>query len=105
MWTSRRLAVRVAISCAAAILPATRASGETRTYPGDCRAIGVLNRVTFEDVQEISEKIIKRYEDGQVDAVYVIFNEFKSMIAQRLVVERLLPVPRSASATSRRKRS
>jgi F-type H+-transporting ATPase subunit gamma len=55
--------------------------------------IGVLNRVTFEDVQEISEKIIKRYEDGQVDAVYVIFNEFKSMIAQRLVVERLLPVP------------
>lgn len=55
--------------------------------------IGVLNKVGFEDVQEISEKIIKRYEDGQVDAVYLIFNEFKSMIAQRLVVERILPVP------------
>ncbi len=55
--------------------------------------IGVLNRVSFEDVQAISEKIIKRYEDGQVDAVYMIFNEFKSMIAQRLLVERVLPVP------------
>ena len=55
--------------------------------------IGVLNRVSFEDVQEIAEKVIKRYADGQVDAVYLIFNEFKSMIAQRLVVERILPVP------------
>lgn len=54
--------------------------------------IGVLNRVTFEDVQEIAENVIQRYEDGQVDAVYVIFNEFKSMIAQRLVVERVLPI-------------
>ena len=49
--------------------------------------------MTFEDVQEIAEKIIQRYEDEQVDAVYMIFNEFKSMIAQRLVVERILPVP------------
>jgi F-type H+-transporting ATPase subunit gamma len=55
--------------------------------------IGVLNKVTFEDVQEIAEKIIQRYADEQVDAVYLIFNEFKSMIAQRLVVERILPVP------------
>jgi F-type H+-transporting ATPase subunit gamma len=55
--------------------------------------IGVLNKVTFDDVAEISEKIIQRYEDGQVDAVYMIFNEFKSMIAQRLLVERVLPIP------------
>ncbi len=55
--------------------------------------VGVLGRVTFEDVQGIAEKVIRRFEDGQVDAVYLIFNEFKSMIAQRLLVERVLPVP------------
>jgi F-type H+-transporting ATPase subunit gamma len=55
--------------------------------------VGVLSKVTFEDVQEIAEKIIQRYEDDQIDAVYLIFNEFKSMIAQRLLVERVLPVP------------
>ena len=55
--------------------------------------IGVLSKVAFEEVQDVAEKIIQRYEDEQVDAVYLIFNEFKSMIAQRLVVERVLPVP------------
>jgi F-type H+-transporting ATPase subunit gamma len=55
--------------------------------------LGILNKLTFEDVQEIAEQVIDRYENGNIDAVYLIFNEFKSMIAQRLVVERVLPVP------------
>ncbi|HEY3927733.1 MAG TPA: ATP synthase F1 subunit gamma [Candidatus Koribacter sp.] len=54
--------------------------------------VGVLNKVTFEEVQDIAEAVIERYEKAEVDAVYLIFNEFKSMIAQRLVVERILPV-------------
>jgi F-type H+-transporting ATPase subunit gamma len=54
--------------------------------------VGVLNQLGFEDVQEIAENVIQRYEDGRVDAVYLIFNEFKSMIAQRLLVERILPI-------------
>ena len=36
--------------------------------------------------------MIERYTRGELDAVYVLFNEFKSVIAQRLVVETLLPV-------------
>ena len=54
--------------------------------------VGVLNRVEFSEVQDIAEAVIKRYEDGEVDAVYLIFNEFKSVISQRLVVERILPI-------------
>ncbi|PYX37432.1 MAG: F0F1 ATP synthase subunit gamma, partial [Acidobacteria bacterium] len=35
---------------------------------------------------------IARYAEGAIDAVYLIFNEFKSVIQQRLVVERVLPI-------------
>ena len=75
--------------------PAGKAESETRAGKIQITAehVGVLSKVTFEEVQEIAENVVQRYEDEQVDAVYVIFNEFKSMIAQRLVVERVLPVP------------
>ncbi len=53
---------------------------------------GILGRVDFDEVREIAEKVVDRYTNGEVDAVYVLFNEFKSVIAQRLVVEQILPV-------------
>ena len=36
--------------------------------------------------------MVERYTNGEIDAVYVVFNEFKSVVAQRLVVDRLLPI-------------
>ena len=54
--------------------------------------IGILGKVDFADAQKLAETIIERYTDEEVDAVYVIYNEFKSVIAQRLVVEQVLPV-------------
>ena len=36
--------------------------------------------------------MISRYCREEVDAVYVVFNEFKSVIAQRLIVEQILPI-------------
>jgi F-type H+-transporting ATPase subunit gamma len=54
--------------------------------------IGVLGKVQFEYVRDFSESIIDRYGKEEVDSVYVIYNEFKSVIAQRLVVEKVLPV-------------
>jgi F-type H+-transporting ATPase subunit gamma len=53
--------------------------------------VGILKVPQFSHVAPIAEDIIERYADGEVDAVYVVFNEFKSVIAQRLVVEQLLP--------------
>ena len=43
-------------------------------------------------VHELAESIITRYMHEEIDAVYIVYNEFKSVIAQRLVVERLLPL-------------
>jgi F-type H+-transporting ATPase subunit gamma len=54
--------------------------------------VGILKVPQFIHVSPIAEDIIERYSDGEIDAVYVLFNEFKSVIAQRLVVEQVLPI-------------
>jgi len=36
--------------------------------------------------------VIERYCRCEIDSVYVLFNEFKSVIAQRLIVEQILPI-------------
>jgi len=54
--------------------------------------IGVLGKLNFEYVRDFAETVIDRYTKGEIDSVYVIYNEFKSVIAQRLVVEKILPI-------------
>jgi F-type H+-transporting ATPase subunit gamma len=54
--------------------------------------VGLVGKAAFEAIQRLAQSVIARYESGEVDAVYVLFNEFKSVIAQRLIVEALLPV-------------
>jgi F-type H+-transporting ATPase subunit gamma len=54
--------------------------------------LGILKVPQFSHVAPIAEDIIERYANAEIDAVYVVFNEFKSVIAQRLVVEQVLPV-------------
>ena len=43
--------------------------------------------------KELARQAVDAFESGAVDAVYLIFNEFKSAIAQRTVVQQLIPVP------------
>ncbi len=54
--------------------------------------VNILGKVEFDEVEEIAVKIIKRYEREEIDGVYLIFNEFKSVISQRVIVQRILPV-------------
>lgn len=42
--------------------------------------------------REISQQVVQLYTDSDVDAVYIVYNEFKSAIQQRVVVEKLLPL-------------
>ncbi len=53
---------------------------------------GLLANPSFEEVSKIAQSIIERYERTEIDAVYLVFNEFKSVISQRVVVEKLLPI-------------
>src|SRR6266478_4977839 len=54
--------------------------------------IGVLGKVEYDFAATFSESVINRYIRHEIDSVYILFNEFKSVIAQRLIAERLLPI-------------
>jgi F-type H+-transporting ATPase subunit gamma len=54
--------------------------------------IGVLGKLEFSQARALAENVIRRYQREEIDAVYVVFNEFKSVIAQRLIVEQILPI-------------
>jgi F-type H+-transporting ATPase subunit gamma len=53
-------------------------------------------RVEFSEALEVARSIIKLYtEDAGIDKVFLIYNEFKSVLSQRVVLEQLLPVARA----------
>jgi F-type H+-transporting ATPase subunit gamma len=51
-----------------------------------------LKTPQFTDAKELANKIIDRYEKEEIDSVYIICNEFKSVISQKLTVSQVLPV-------------
>jgi F-type H+-transporting ATPase subunit gamma len=53
---------------------------------------GLLVKLEASRVQGLAHVIVSRYIHEEIDAAYLVYNEFKSVIAQRLVVERLLPL-------------
>jgi F-type H+-transporting ATPase subunit gamma len=53
---------------------------------------GMLLKLEPRRVRELADSVIARYVREEIDAAYIVYNEFKSVIAQRLVVERLLPL-------------
>jgi F-type H+-transporting ATPase subunit gamma len=53
---------------------------------------GMLLKLESHRVFEVAQSIIARYVHEEIDAAYIVYNEFKSVIQQRLVVEKLLPI-------------
>ena len=51
----------------------------------------MLLKLESKRVFDLAQSIISRYMHEEIDAAYIVYNEFKSVIAQRLVVEQLLP--------------
>jgi F-type H+-transporting ATPase subunit gamma len=57
-------------------------------------AVNIFQKVQYEDAKKIAEAAIEEFVEGRVSSVYLIYNEFKSIISQRVVIEKLLPIPR-----------
>jgi len=57
-------------------------------------AVGIFQKLSFSDAQRLADAAIEEFTSGAASSVYLVYNEFKSVMAQRLVVERLLPIPR-----------
>ncbi len=54
--------------------------------------VNILNRPSYEDAVSVAAEIIRRYREGETDAVYLLNNEFKSVMVQKLSVMQLLPL-------------
>jgi F-type H+-transporting ATPase subunit gamma len=65
--------------------------------------VGLFQDVKWKHAQAIANTAIKEFLSPDISAVYMIYNEFKSVMAQNVVIEKLLPIPRlpaSAEATA-----
>ena len=58
--------------------------------------VGVFQPLRYATARELAKELIGAFTAGEVDEVFVVYNEFKSVIQQRLVVDRLLPIERHA---------
>ena len=54
--------------------------------------INLPARPAYQEATAIAREVIRRYRDGETDAVFVLNNEFKSVMSQKLSVMQLLPV-------------
>jgi F-type H+-transporting ATPase subunit gamma len=65
-----------------------------RSAPIAREYVGIFNRLNFMDARQIAGSLMEEFTSGEVDAIYLLYNEFKSVMQQRIVVERLLPLPK-----------
>ena len=65
-----------------------------RKWPIKHQYINIMSQVSFEYAQELAGLIIDYFSRSELDSVYLLYNEFKSVISQRVVVEPLLPIRR-----------
>ena len=63
-----------------------------RPYPVRSEAANVLQNLTFADAAAIAKTLIEDFCKGEKDEIWLIYNEFKSVVQQRIVLERLLPI-------------
>ena len=56
--------------------------------------VNLFNNLRYTHAQAVARTAIEEFTTGSVANVYVLYNEFKSVMQQRIVVERLLPIPR-----------
>ena len=54
-------------------------------------SIGLAAKVKYEDTAAIARRAMELFRKEEIDAVYLVFNEFKSVVSQKLTVSRVLP--------------
>jgi len=57
-------------------------------------AVGIFQKLSFTDAAALADAVIDEFTSGAVSNVSLVYNEFKSVMTQRVVIEQLLPIPR-----------
>jgi len=63
-----------------------------RPWPRRQEWVGVFDRLSYEHALDIGGDIVEEFSQRTFDELYIVYNEFKSAIQQRVVVEKLLPI-------------
>ncbi len=67
-----------------------------RTYRTRRVLIDLFRNLSLREARQIAGELIEGFSRAEIDAVYLIYNEFKSAIQQQVVVRPLLPIPRAS---------
>jgi len=62
---------------------------------------GLFQNIKWSHAQAIAQTAIKEFLGPDISSVYLVYNEFRSVLSQRVVIERLLPIPRLNEAEAR----
>ncbi len=54
--------------------------------------VGVVDKPKYDDAAAIADRMVEAYRNTEIDAVYIATNEFKNVMAPRLVLRKILPV-------------
>ena len=57
-------------------------------------SVGIFQRLSFSEAVALADAAIEEFTSGDASSVHLVYNEFKSVMSQRIVVEPLLPIPR-----------
>ena len=61
---------------------------------------GIFSRLEYAHAKEIAGILTEKFVSGEIDSAYVVYNEFRSIIAQVVRVERILPIARTAMSAA-----
>ena len=61
-------------------------------------AVNIFARLDYSHSRQIAATLMEEFSKKEVDAVFLVYNEFKSVIQQRIVVEQLLPIQKMAAS-------
>jgi F-type H+-transporting ATPase subunit gamma len=65
-----------------------------KPWPIRHQYLNIMSRIDYSYAQEIAKNVIRYYSETELDAVYLLYNQFKSVISQKIVLEPLLPIRR-----------
>jgi F-type H+-transporting ATPase subunit gamma len=66
-----------------------------REVPITSDYVNFFNKLDYGNARDIAKTITELYNEAKIDAVYIVYNEFKSAIQQRVAMEKLLPLGRA----------
>lgn len=73
-----------------------RSSLRFRRYEVDQAWVDFTDRPSYSDAEAIARRLAELYTEREVDRVVIVYNHYESALTQRVVVEDVLPIPRTA---------